>query len=244
MLKKGKCVNIGKPCPKAMNREIQEADSLNFVCSVCGQPLVEIEGTDSGKKEKDTNKPNDSRNGGKEGPRKTFLQKYGVAIGIGVGVVAIAGGALAFLGKDSDASEEKEPVQVDYVPQEPELVQTPEVDSKAEQKDETKEVAKEETKEKDKEKTPQEPPQTRPQIETKDLGYAVWTGKMKNGKMHDTQGTLTFKSSHLIDTRDDKQRVANAGDKVIGTFENGHLVQGRWYKSDGNTESIILGSTD
>lgn len=77
-----------------------------------------------------------------------------------------------------------------------------------------------------------------------DLGYAVWTGKMKNGKMHDSQGTLTFKSSHIIDSRDDKQRTAHAGDKVIGTFENGHLVQGRWYKSDGNSESIILGSTD
>lgn len=77
-----------------------------------------------------------------------------------------------------------------------------------------------------------------------DLGYAVWTGKMQDGKMHDMQGTLTFKSSHIIDSRDDKQRKANAGDKVIGTFENGHLVQGRWYKSDGNSESIILGSVD
>lgn len=77
-----------------------------------------------------------------------------------------------------------------------------------------------------------------------DLGYAVWTGKMQDGKMHDTQGTLTFKSTHIIDSRDDKQRKANADDKVIGTFENGHLVQGRWYKSDGNSESIILGSVD
>ncbi len=78
----------------------------------------------------------------------------------------------------------------------------------------------------------------------KDLGYAQWTGKMKNGLPHDTQGTLKFKSRHIIDSRDPKQRVAGAGDRVIGEFENGHLVQGRWYKTDGNVESIIIGSTN
>lgn len=78
-------------------------------------------------------------------------------------------------------------------------------------------------------------------VVTKDLGYAVWTGKMKNGKPHDVQGTLKFKTSHAIDSRDDKKRMAGPGDKVIGTFEDGHLTQGKWYKSDGNVESIILG---
>lgn len=81
-------------------------------------------------------------------------------------------------------------------------------------------------------------------VVTKDLGYAVWVGKVKDGKPNDVQGTLTFKSSHVIDSRDDKERVASPGDKVIGTFENGHLTQGRWYKSDGNVESIILGSVN
>lgn len=76
---------------------------------------------------------------------------------------------------------------------------------------------------------------------TKDLGYAIWTGKMKNGKPHDTQGTLKFKTSHVIDSRDEKGRVAGPGDTVIGTFENGHLTQGKWYKKDGNVESVILG---
>lgn len=75
----------------------------------------------------------------------------------------------------------------------------------------------------------------------KNLGYATWSGKLKNGLPHDTQGTLTFKTRHIIDSRDEKKRVADAGDKVIGEFENGHLVQGRWYKKDGNVESIIIG---
>lgn len=231
MLKKGKCVNIGKPCSKALKKEIQEVDSLNFICPECGQPLVEVVGIGGNKEQKDTNGPKIRRNPGNE-PHKTFLQKYGIAIGIGVGVLAIGGGTFAFLGTDSDVSEKKESVEVEYVPQETEPVQTPDLEPEPDPK------------EKAKEETPQRSPQTQPQIVTKDLGYAVWTGKMKNGKMHDTQGTLTFKSSHIIDTRDDKQRIANAGDKVIGTFENGHLVQGRWYKNDGNTESIILGSTD
>ena len=37
--------------------------------------------------------------------------------------------------------------------------------------------------------------------------------------------------------------MAEPGDKVIGTFENGHLTQGKWYKSDGNVESLIIGSS-
>lgn len=76
---------------------------------------------------------------------------------------------------------------------------------------------------------------------TKDLGYAVWTGKMKNGKFHDVQGTLKFKTSHVIDARDEKGRVAGPGDVVIGTFEDGRLTNGKWYKKDGNIESLILG---
>lgn len=78
-------------------------------------------------------------------------------------------------------------------------------------------------------------------VVTKDLGYAIWTGKMKNGKPHDVQGTLKFTAKHVIDSRDDSKRTASPGEKVIGTFEDGHLTQGKWYKLDGNVESIILG---
>lgn len=38
----GKCVNIMKKCPKALSKEIQEADKANFVCEICGKPLVEV----------------------------------------------------------------------------------------------------------------------------------------------------------------------------------------------------------
>lgn len=74
---------------------------------------------------------------------------------------------------------------------------------------------------------------------TKDLGYAVYKGKMKNGKMHDNNGVLTFKQTHIIESRDVKKRMAEPSEKVIGIFEDGHLTTGTWYKNDGNKETII-----
>ena len=76
-------------------------------------------------------------------------------------------------------------------------------------------------------------------IVTKDLGYAVYKGRMKNGLMNDENGVLTFKTTHIIEPRDVKKREAKAGEKVIGIFEDGHLTTGTWYKSDGNKEVII-----
>lgn len=72
------------------------------------------------------------------------------------------------------------------------------------------------------------------------LGYATWQGGIKGGKP-DGEGTMTFSSPHRIDTHDPSRRTAEAGDKVAGTYSNGHLVDGRWYKSDGSTEYIMLG---
>lgn len=76
-------------------------------------------------------------------------------------------------------------------------------------------------------------------IVTKDLGYAVYKGRMKNGLMDDENGVLTFKTTHIIESRDVKKREAKAGEKVVGIFEDGHLTTGTWYKSDGNKEVII-----
>lgn len=51
----GKCVNISKPCSKALNREEIEADKANFICPECGKPLVEIQ--DKSKKKKGPGDP-------------------------------------------------------------------------------------------------------------------------------------------------------------------------------------------
>lgn len=94
---------------------------------------------------------------------------------------------------------------------------------------------------------PQIPPLTPPekvppvvnQVVTKDFGYAVYKGRMKNGKMNDDNGVLTFKKAHIIEPRDIKKRIAQPGERVTGIFEDGHLVTGTWHKNDGNKESII-----
>lgn len=72
------------------------------------------------------------------------------------------------------------------------------------------------------------------------LGYAAWKGNIKRGKP-DGKGIMTFSSSHRIDSRDSKGRIAEAGDKVEGSYLNGHLSFGKWYKSDGTTETIMIG---
>lgn len=75
---------------------------------------------------------------------------------------------------------------------------------------------------------------------TLELGYATWNGGIKNGKPNG-KGTMTFSTSHVIDSRDSNKRVAEAGERIEGNYINGHLDDGRWFKSDGSTEYILLG---
>ena len=73
---------------------------------------------------------------------------------------------------------------------------------------------------------------------SKNLGYATFKGSWPN----DVNGRMIFKSSHVIDSKDPKKRVAEAGDYVIGEWSNGHLVQGIWYGSDNQVKgSVIIG---
>lgn len=75
---------------------------------------------------------------------------------------------------------------------------------------------------------------------TLDLGYAVWTGNIKNGKP-DGYGTLRFKRSHRIEAFDPDGNVAEAGDVVNGSFSNGHMVHGTWIKSSGEKVKLLIG---
>lgn len=72
----------------------------------------------------------------------------------------------------------------------------------------------------------------------KDFGYATFKGTWPN----DVKGRMEFKSTHVIDSRDPKNRMASPGDYVVGEWSEGHLVQGVWYGSDGKAKgSILLG---
>lgn len=73
-----------------------------------------------------------------------------------------------------------------------------------------------------------------------DLGYAVWDGKSSNGKP-DGYGTMTFKTTHRIDSRDPEGNIAQSGDKVKGNYIDGHLEYGTWIKSNGEKEDIFIG---
>lgn len=77
---------------------------------------------------------------------------------------------------------------------------------------------------------------------SKNLGYAVFKGTLRNGQPDDVNGRLVFNTSHVIDSRDPKGRMAEPGDYVIGEFSEGHLVQGIWYGPDNQVKgSIIIG---
>ena len=69
-----------------------------------------------------------------------------------------------------------------------------------------------------------------------DLGYATFVGAWPN----EVNGRMVFKSSHQIDSRDPKGRIAEPGDYVIGEWSEGHLVQGIWYGSDNVVKGSIL----
>ena len=73
---------------------------------------------------------------------------------------------------------------------------------------------------------------------SKNLGYATFKGSWPN----DVNGRMVFNSSHVIDSKDPKKRVAEAGDYVIGEWSDGHLVQGIWYGADNTVKgSVIIG---
>lgn len=71
---------------------------------------------------------------------------------------------------------------------------------------------------------------------SKDFGYATYKGNWPN----DVRGRMEFKSSHIIDSKDPKARVAQPGDYVVGEWSEGHLVQGIWYGADNKAKGSIL----
>jgi len=69
----------------------------------------------------------------------------------------------------------------------------------------------------------------------------TFSGRLKNGYPHGT-GTLTFKVARRIDSHDQQNRMAQPGDYLIGEWDNGHLIQARWYDASNNLkETIVLG---
>ena len=226
MERKGICKNVGV-CSKANKVQIITDDDADFVCLECGeelQPYVEDKVPEKGK------------------------SKTPILIGVAVIVLAIIIGCVfAFTG----GSNEPEVAAVDST----------KVDSSAVAKTDTVTIVRTDTikqidtvtieKTVEKVETPKAIKTTTTTTKTSkasgstkgsvNLGYAKFTGTVSGGKPNG-QGTMRFTSSHVIDSRDPKGRVADAGDYVIGEWVSGKLVQGRWYGSDNNVKgSIIIG---
>lgn len=72
------------------------------------------------------------------------------------------------------------------------------------------------------------------------IGYAIWNGKILYNLPHDTKGKMTFTCRHIIESRDEKKREAEKGDYIIGEYNEGHLVQGRWYDAKGKYKGSLL----
>ena len=219
----GICLNDN--CQKCKNKEVQQVSvRKDFVCEECGKPLRECPPP-------------------KSGPNKMVIAAIAAVIVIAVGV----GCFLAFTG----GSNEPEVAAVDST----------KVDSSAVAKTDTVTIVKTDTikqidtvtieKTVEKVETPKATKTTTTTTKTSkasgsakgsvNLGYAKFTGAVSGGKPNG-QGTMRFTSSHVIDSRDPKGRVADAGDYVIGEWVSGKLVQGRWYGSDNNVKgSIIIG---
>ena len=227
----GICLNDN--CEKCKSKEVQEIPvRKDFVCQnpECGKPLREC--------------PPPKKGGGK----KLLLALLAALIIIGGVLTAIfAGGskgkggagapAIAVVDSDSIRAaqlEEQRLAEQQRVQDSLKAV----ADSLTRVADEARIAAQKTQESTQTSPAPAKPVTPRATSGSKDLGYATFKGSWPN----DVNGRLIFKSSHLIDSRDPKSRMAEPGDYVIGEFADGHLVQGIWYGSDNTVKgSIIIG---
>lgn len=146
----------------------------------------------------------------KEGPGPDKGSGKGLIIGIVLAVLAAGGGGAYYMMSGKSETKVEEPAPVFEEP-----VVT-----------EEKEVTPEPEKPKDDE--------VKKPINGKgtvDLGYASYTGDLKNGKPHG-YGTLTYKKSQKIVPS--KDFVAKPGDTFEGEFRDGKISGLGYWKHDGN----------
>ena len=215
---KGMCRN--EDCE--MCDQIQEAEKSNFKCEKCGKDLIPF-----GNK---TSEP-----GG--GPNKKLI---GIIAGVVV-LLAIVGGIIAFGGSGEEAPKQEPvavaPVDSDSIKAAQMAAENQRLKDSLAAAEAAKQKAEEEAKNKPEEVKKPQPP-TGGGGGSKNLGYATFKGSWPN----DVNGRMVFKTSHVIDSKDPKGRVAEAGDYVIGEWADGHLVQGIWYGADNQVKgSVIIG---
>lgn len=237
-VRKGRCRNYGD-CDRA-GEEFTIEDGKPFECPECHQPLVPLDGPKTkGRKEKNM----------------TPIIIGGVVVLAAIIIVLYL--LLRIPGDNTEAAGSNIPasVKVDSVaaPQEAIPNRNDTLVIKMEGSSVDNETVAEDTVEKAKEITENATPKKvktkqkttysenkSPVTSSHKLSYGAWTGGWKNGQPHGT-GTLTYSTTRRIDARDTKGRVAQPGEYIVGEWDNGHLVQGRWFKNDGTKEAVIIG---
>ena len=214
----GICLNDN--CEKCKSKEVQEIPARkDFVCQnpECGKPLRECP-------------PPKKRDNGK-------------LIGIIAGAVvllAIIGGIIAMSGSGEETPIE-EPAAVAPAPVDSDSIKAAQMEAENQRLRDSLAAVEAANAKKQEEPVakPAAAPAPRPAASgSKNLGYATFKGSWPN----DVNGRMVFTSSHIIDSKDPKKRVAEAGDYVIGEWSEGHLVQGIWYGADNQVKgSVIIG---
>lgn len=224
----GKCLN--ENCEKGKSKEvIQIPARKDFVCPDCGKSLREC-----------------------PPPKKPFnWMLYG---GMGIAAAAVITGLVLFVNKSDDntpatssspisqqtglsASNDNDSTHIATLqPTGTDSVNNSAVNEKNTQKKDTPKENVNQSHSQESSGTPY----AQKTSATLSLPYGRYKGEVRNGKPHG-QGTLTYSTQTLIDSRDSKQRHAEAGEYIIGEWDNGRLVQGRWFKNDNTKEVIILG---
>lgn len=213
----GICLNDN--CEKCKSKEVQEIPARkDFVCQnpECGKPLREC-----------------------PPPKKGGNTKLiGIIAGV-VALLAIIGGIIAMSGSGEEMPKQ-EPVAV--APVDSDSIKAAQMAAENQRLKDS--LAAVEAANAKKQEVPAAKPAAAPAPKpapasgSKNLGYATFKGTWPN----DVNGRMVFKSSHVIDSRDPKGRMAEAGDYVIGEWSEGHLVQGIWYGADNQVKgSIIIG---
>ena len=210
----GICLNDN--CEKCKSKEVQEIPARkDFVCQnpECGKPLREC-----------------------PPPKKGGNTKLIAIIAGAVVLLAIIGGIVAMSGSGEETPKQ-EPVAV--APVDSDSIKA--VQMEAENQRLKDSLAAVEAANAKKQEVPTAKPAATPKPASsgsKNLGYATFKGSWPN----DVNGRMVFTSSHVIDSKDPKKRMAEAGDYVIGEWSDGHLVQGIWYGADNQVKgSIIIG---
>lgn len=211
----GKCKNFG-PCGLAnsQRQQIVTDDEAEFVCAECGTELEKVELC------------------GAASERKNHQGRVKIVIAI-VAVLLISMGIIYWMNaRDSSGVDQEQKVAetVDSL-QDHDEVYTEEsgvAAGEGEESEETYAVALDSADVK-----------TLNGVGSVALSFGVYKGEVREGRPHGV-GTLYYRKDHRISKYDGQERRAEPGDYIVGEFNKGELVQGKWFNVEKKQKGVIM----